>query len=253
MRTIIFLLLQAALILAMPSASFADDSTPPDKPLSFSIAPQNVPKDWLPQAMAKAGECTAPVDAHLDPPPHLAMIQLHLLDGTIVGADNFIVTSSGNPDFDKRVVDCFAHIPHDATSKLTGNWRFAVKVYVSNGLITLLSPPPPPPDMSSRVGVTIPGTPSGQRHSCDDMYPPTALQQHEEGTTELAFIVTATGSVRDVKITKSSGHDDLDQVAEGCVTLWQYKPATKNGVAVDAEWRSAIKWTLQIPAQGFTE
>jgi len=256
-RTIAFVLLQAALILTA-SGSSAEMSVPsppvqpPDKPLTFSIRRQDVPKDWLPQAMAKAAECTAPVDTHLDPPPHVMLIQLHLLNGTIVGADNVMVTSSGNAEFDKRALSCFANIPHDMTSKLVGDWKFGVRVYASNGSIALLSAPPPPPDLTSRAGITAPAT-NGPQHSCADMYPPLAMRLNEEGTKELSFIVTATGSVRDAKILRSSGHDDLDQAAQACVSLWQYRPAKKDGVPMDAEWRTNVKWMLQTPIPNFTE
>jgi TonB family protein len=56
----------------------------------------------------------------------------------------------------------------------------------------------------------------------------------EGGQVKLAFKVTETGAVVDVKIAVSSGDAGSDERAAKCVAKYIYTPATHNGVAVAA-------------------
>ena len=83
--------------------------------------------------------------------------------------------------------------------------------------------------------------------SCRDHYPFFARIMGREGTTELAFTVGADGTVRDVKVAKTSGFDGLDDAAKECVARWHYRPALKDNQLVDAPMTVKIAWSLKDP------
>jgi TonB family protein len=83
--------------------------------------------------------------------------------------------------------------------------------------------------------------------NCRDHYPFFARVFEREGTTELAFTVSADGTVRDIKVTKSSGSDGLDDAAKECVAKWHYRPAVKDGQLIDASMTVKVAWNLDEP------
>ena len=83
--------------------------------------------------------------------------------------------------------------------------------------------------------------------NCRDDYPFFARVFEREGPTELAFTVSADGTVRDVKVVKSSGHEGLDDAAKECVAKWHYRPAVKDGQLVDAPLTVKVAWNLDEP------
>jgi TonB family protein len=83
--------------------------------------------------------------------------------------------------------------------------------------------------------------------NCRDDYPFFGRLFDREGTTELAFIVSADGTVRDVKVAKPSGSHGLDDAAVECVTRWHYRPAVKDGQLVDAPMTVKVAWNLDEP------
>ena len=96
----------------------------------------------------------------------------------------------------------------------------------------------PPPPVSTPASV-------GRPHSCLQNYPETAIRLNEEGVTTLAFTVTADGSVDNVQVANSSGHQDLDEAAMSCAKHWKYKPAVQNGAPVAVPWKTNVQWTLK--------
>src|SRR5580765_3021963 len=96
---------------------------------------------------------------------------------------------------------------------------------------------------------TVPDRPAsiGIPHSCADDYPKTALKVSAQGTTTLAFRITAAGKVKGITVKTSSGDKDLDDAATRCVARWLYKPARKNGVAVEIPWMANVVWKLGQP------
>jgi protein TonB len=66
----------------------------------------------------------------------------------------------------------------------------------------------------------------------------------QEGTTEVAFQVLADGTVSDVKVSKSSGSDRLDDAAVDCVSEWHYRPAIKDDQLVDSPMTVKVDWKL---------
>ncbi|MEJ0040985.1 MAG: energy transducer TonB [Rhizomicrobium sp.] len=83
-----------------------------------------------------------------------------------------------------------------------------------------------------------------RQENCRDDYPFFARVFGREGTTELAFTVSADGTVRDVKVAKSSGSEGLDDAAVHCVAKWHYRPAVKDGLLVDAPMTVKVAWGL---------
>lgn len=55
-------------------------------------------------------------------------------------------------------------------------------------------------------------------------YPISARKEKREGQLELLYRVTREGKVADVKIAKSSGHDDLDQEAVRAISKFKFVP-----------------------------
>ena len=80
--------------------------------------------------------------------------------------------------------------------------------------------------------------------NCRDDYPFFARIFSDEGTTELSFLVAADGTVSDVKVSKSSGSDRLDDAAVDCVAKWHYRPAIKDDQLVDAPMTVKVDWNL---------
>jgi TonB family protein len=84
--------------------------------------------------------------------------------------------------------------------------------------------------------------------NCRDDYPFFARVLGHEGTTELAFLVAADGTVSGVKLAKSSGYDGLDDAAKDCVARWHYRPAVRDGELVDTPMTVKVDWNLDEDA-----
>lgn len=105
----------------------------------------------------------------------------------------------------------------------------------------------PPPTVQKPQGITAPAS-IGAPHNCpqDRWYPPLAVRLNQEGTTTLAFKITTDGSITDVTVAESSGHDSLDEAAVRCASSsWHYKPAMENGQPVEVPWKASVKWQLR--------
>ena len=102
------------------------------------------------------------------------------------------------------------------------------------------APPAPPKPQGISAPVSI-----GASHSCMNEYPAVAQRLNQQGTTSIKFTVNTDGSVSDVHVSGSSGHDMLDQAAIRCAQSWRYKPAVQNGQPVTAPWSTDVQWKLQ--------
>lgn len=65
-------------------------------------------------------------------------------------------------------------------------------------------------------------------------YPESARVKGWEGTVKLQILVNKEGLVEDVRMVASSGHVELDQVAQRTVRMWRFSPALQKGVPVAA-------------------
>ena len=68
----------------------------------------------------------------------------------------------------------------------------------------------------------------------DPAYPLELMKQNIQGTVTLYAVIRADGSVGDVRVLRSVD-DQLDQYARDALSHWHFRPATKNGSAVDLE------------------
>jgi TonB family protein len=84
----------------------------------------------------------------------------------------------------------------------------------------------------------------GHPHTCSMNYPIAAVQAHAEGTTTLSFTITTEGTVKGIKVAKSSNNKDLDDAAVQCVANWVYQPATKNGKPTETPWQANVIWKI---------
>jgi TonB family protein len=81
-------------------------------------------------------------------------------------------------------------------------------------------------------------------HKVDPAYPSSLMRARVEGTVTLYAIIRADGSVDGVKILR--GVDDtLDENARLALSHWQFRPATRHGVAVDLEAVVQIPFTAR--------
>jgi protein TonB len=101
----------------------------------------------------------------------------------------------------------------------------------------------PPPEQKA-TGITAPAS-IGRAHECgSNYYPPIAQRLSQEGTTTISFRIMTDGSVSDVKVTDTSGHDSLDTAAIRCAGGWHYRPAMQNGQPVEVPWSTKVIWKL---------
>ena len=109
------------------------------------------------------------------------------------------------------------------------------------------APAPPTPVPPKPAGITAPVQIAGGGAVCQNSYyPPIAIRLNQAGTTTVTVHIGADGSVQNVDVTNSSGHDSLDQAAIKCITSrWRYHPAMQNGEPVPVAKQYAIKWVLQ--------
>jgi TonB family protein len=92
----------------------------------------------------------------------------------------------------------------------------------------------------SGTGVGV-GSRSGGRRPA---YPETARREGWEGVVTLEMLVEADGSVSEVVVVRSSGHDCLDESALAAARTWTYEPARLNGKPVAAKVRVPVRFDL---------
>jgi protein TonB len=78
-------------------------------------------------------------------------------------------------------------------------------------------------------GVWISGKPSFACSSMDPPYPKESSQNSEIGTVTLRIIVDDSGKVQWADVSKSSGHERLDQSAIGWIYSCRFKPPEIDG------------------------
>ncbi|UCE32104.1 MAG: TonB family protein, partial [Burkholderiales bacterium] len=76
-------------------------------------------------------------------------------------------------------------------------------------------------------------------------YPAAARRMGDEGEVRLDVLIGADGSVKEVRLSASSGSPLLDEAAMRTVRTWRFKPATANGVPVEA-WYRGWRWIFRL-------
>jgi protein TonB len=109
-------------------------------------------------------------------------------------------------------------------------------------------PPPPPPPPAPEKKATVKTPPSTQGKGAritQPEYPPASRRAGEEGSVELEAYVLESGKVGEVKVSKSSGFEKLDEAAVKEVQRsWKFVPGKEDGVPV-AMWHK-FKVTFKL-------
>lgn len=217
MRTIAFFFFLTLAALAQPAPSVRLE---PDQ------------QAWLQQIPDSARACTGmPSPNELVSVKQPTTLLVHFVQGSIKTAA--VMGSSGNPDLDRRVSDCYRNLPPEPFTAAPIE-RLMLAVFYWK------------PASSKPVWIAAPAF-MGMSNCARDYYPSNAIRLAETGKTELRFNIAADGSVKDLAVATSSGYDDLDSAAVACASQWHYRPATQDGVAVEVPWRTIIQWKINPP------
>lgn len=75
-------------------------------------------------------------------------------------------------------------------------------------------------------------------------YPPAALAEGREGTTQLRCVLTQEGTLTDCGVYRSSGSADLDTAAFQIAARARYTPMRVAGAAVQASVVLPVRWVI---------
>ena len=76
-------------------------------------------------------------------------------------------------------------------------------------------------------------------------WPKASLRNEETGTVTMVFEIAASGKVTDAKITRSSGHQLLDEAARDGIRQCHFQPATDDGVPVASSSPVQYVWVIK--------
>jgi protein TonB len=80
--------------------------------------------------------------------------------------------------------------------------------------------------------------------NCKADYPKASLMNEEQGTVSMAFLVSASGEVKDSKLEKSSGFKNLDKAAIKSLSACKFKPGSKDGSPAETWTKVDYAWKL---------
>jgi protein TonB len=80
--------------------------------------------------------------------------------------------------------------------------------------------------------------------NCKVDYPKASLMNEEQGTTSIAFLVGADGTVNDSRLEKSSGHKNLDRAALKSLSACKFKAGSKDGAPAQTWTKVDYTWKL---------
>jgi periplasmic protein TonB len=75
-------------------------------------------------------------------------------------------------------------------------------------------------------------------------YPTQARRSNQEGWVVVSYNIDAEGNVNTVKVLDAQPRHLFDREAVNAVERWKFKPATRNGVPVEASRQQRIVFTL---------
>ena len=81
------------------------------------------------------------------------------------------------------------------------------------------------------------------------VYPTMSAIRRETGTVRMLLHIQPDGSVGQVDVMQSSGHRELDDEALATVRRWHFRPAFRDGKAVESEVRQEIAFLDETPGQ----
>lgn len=109
------------------------------------------------------------------------------------------------------------------------------------------SPTEKPAAVASNLAQTVrtEATLDKSRSCPPPVYPAESLQNEEQGTVGLSFLIDVKGNVAEARIDSSSGHSRLDVAARDMLTKCHFKPGTVGGKP-EATWaRLRYTWRLE--------
>ncbi len=83
------------------------------------------------------------------------------------------------------------------------------------------------------------------RENPPPLYPELARRRGYEGVVLLEVLVTEEGSVGELRVARSSGHDVLDRAAEQTVREWRFDPGRKGNLPVAMRVGIPVRFRLQ--------
>ncbi len=102
----------------------------------------------------------------------------------------------------------------------------------------------PPVKEAPRIPVRVPAVVDAK--ACEKPgYPRKSLENEEQGTVILAFLIGLDGRVVDSKIEKSSGSRELDRAAMAGLSLCKFKPGTVDGKPEQSWTKMQYVWKLE--------
>ena len=106
------------------------------------------------------------------------------------------------------------------------------------------APPAPPAPRFQPKSAEPRGNPGSWATTND--YPSRALREERQGTTGFSVSIGTDGRVTDCRITRSSGHPDLDETTCKMVSRRaRFKPATDgDGNPTTGSWASSVRWEI---------
>ncbi|CAN5235014.1 hypothetical protein BH09BAC1_BH09BAC1_21310 [soil metagenome] len=100
-----------------------------------------------------------------------------------------------------------------------------------------------------RIVEVMPKFPGGEgpmmKYLSSFQYPPEASKNKQQGTTYINIVITEDGSISNVAVARSSGHEILDKAAmEHIAAMPKWKPGTQAGKPVRVQYTIPIKFKL---------
>ncbi len=98
-----------------------------------------------------------------------------------------------------------------------------------------------PPAPAQPAPVITPSKAVGRSHDCSSSYPEMSNRLNEQGDVLVRYDVGVDGSISNVTVAKTSGHDRLDAAAVSCVSSkWRNTPAMNGNTPVASPGHEAI-------------
>jgi protein TonB len=121
----------------------------------------------------------------------------------------------------------------------------AVEAPVTRTPAPVIAPPAPPPAPKPVEKVTQPSSGADYLNNPAPNYPDVAMDRGWEGKVLMKVHVLANGRPDSVAVTKSSGHDELDDEAVKTVKKWSFVPGKRGDTPVDGWVTVPIAFNLQ--------
>jgi protein TonB len=120
----------------------------------------------------------------------------------------------------------------------------AVKAPEPEPIAPVEKPAEPKPLAPAPQPIVPPRAEAGQLTNPAPVYPNLSRRLREEGIVVLEILITADGTVSEIRIKNSSGYKRLDDSAVKAVKYWRYQPATQGGKAIDFWYEQPIEFNL---------